>query len=267
MNRWYQAPPRKHQPRGWGTEIRRRLHSAGMTSWELADLLGVHENDIRLDALPNQPLHVVLELARCLDLHPADLTPFAEEVYRLPRHHQVQQPHDPGAEADAAAVLNALAHAGRPITADYLAESLHWDTDRTIEALEHAWADPGLGVPYALRRVAPAHFALAPRLDVLTDEQMNAIHPGNHSATWRNPNGTHRRPLQRDVLSDLDATILYQAWHDGSVPAGEDGPWAHAVAGLIDAGLLTATTDGHAALADDVQYSLRPSDTDDVNPY
>ncbi len=83
----------------------------------------------------------------------------------------------------------------------------------------------------------------------------------------RNPNGTHRRRLQRDVLSDLDATVLYQAWHDGSVTAHEDGPWAHAVAGLIDAGLLTVTTDGATVLADDVQYSLRAIDTDDVNLY
>ncbi|MDX3426037.1 MULTISPECIES: hypothetical protein [unclassified Streptomyces] len=37
----------------------------------LADLPGVHEHDISLDHLPNQPLHVVLELARRLDLTPA----------------------------------------------------------------------------------------------------------------------------------------------------------------------------------------------------
>ncbi|MFC5724126.1 hypothetical protein ACFP1Z_28555 [Streptomyces gamaensis] len=237
-----------------------------MTSWELADLLGVHENDIRLDALPNQPLHVVLELARHLDLHPADLTPFAEEVYCLPRHHHVQQPPDPSTDADATAVLNALAHAGRPLNVDYLAECLHWDIDRTIEALDHAWAQPSLGGPYALRRVAPAHFTLGPRTDVLTDDQMNALHPGNHSETWRNPDGTHRRPLQRDVLSDIDAAVLYQAWHDGSVTFGEDAAWAHAVAGLVDAGYLIATADGQAVFADDVQYSLRAIDADDVSP-
>ncbi|MFJ3140256.1 hypothetical protein ACIPK5_30745 [Streptomyces sp. NPDC086843] len=238
-----------------------------MTSWELADLLGVHENDIRLDPLPNQPLYVVLELARRLDLHPADLTPFAEDVYHLPRHHQVQQPPEPSTETDAVAVLNALAHAGRPLTADYLAESLHWDTDRTTEALEHAWDNPTLGGPYALCRATSAHFTLAPRMDVLTDEQMDAVHPGDHTATWRNPNGTHRRPLQRDTLSDLDATVFHHAWHHGSVSADEHRPWAHTIAGLIDAGYLTVTTNGDTVLADDVQYSLRAIDTDDVNPY
>ncbi|MFD7030225.1 hypothetical protein ACFWAR_19500 [Streptomyces sp. NPDC059917] len=73
--------------------------------------------------------------------------------------------------------------------------------------------------------------------------------------------------LQPDVLSDLDATVLYQARHDISVPADQDGPWAHAVAGLIDAGLLTVTTNGDTVLADDLRYSLRGIDTDDVNPY
>lgn len=73
--------PSRHQPRGWGIELRRRLHNAGLSAWELADLLGVHESAITMDALPNQPLHVILELARCLDLHPADHTP----SWRTPR--------------------------------------------------------------------------------------------------------------------------------------------------------------------------------------
>ncbi|MFI9045546.1 hypothetical protein [Streptomyces sp. NPDC053427] len=55
-----------------------------MSAWELADLLGVHEHDVTMDALPNQLLHVVLELARRLDLHPAGLAPYAEVVYRDP---------------------------------------------------------------------------------------------------------------------------------------------------------------------------------------
>ncbi|MCA1224058.1 hypothetical protein, partial [Streptomyces sp. 8L] len=79
-------------PRGWGEELRRRQHNAGMTAWELADLLGVHEHDISLDHLPNQPLHVVLELARRLDLHPSDLTPYAAEVYLHPRYFDAQLP-------------------------------------------------------------------------------------------------------------------------------------------------------------------------------
>lgn len=156
-------PPPRYKPRGWGDELRRRLHNAGLSAWELADLLGVHESAITMDALPNQPLHIILELARRLDLHPADLTPYAEGVYQLPRYRDAEHPpNEPGADADAAAVLNALAHTGRPLTADYLAESLGWAYDRTAEALAH----PELGGPYALRRAAPHHFTLSPRNDV-----------------------------------------------------------------------------------------------------
>ncbi|QCW79037.1 hypothetical protein EQG64_21800 [Streptomyces sp. S6] len=173
---------RRHQPRGWGDELRRRLHNAGMSAWELADLLGVQEHDITMDALPNQPLHVILELARRLDFHPADLTPYAEAVYRLPRYRDAQQPpEDPGPDADAVTVLNALAHAGRPLTADYLAESLRWTYDRTADALAHVWDRPELGGPYALRRTAPHHFTVSPRTDVLTDRQMNWLHPADHN--------------------------------------------------------------------------------------
>lgn len=134
-------PPR-YKPRGWGEELRRRQHNAGMSAWELADLLGVHEHDITLDNLPNQPLHVVLELARRLDLHPGDLTPYAAQVYDHPRYFDAQFPTEPvpGTDSDAVAVLNALAHAGRPLTADFLAECLNWDLDRVSDAIERAWA-------------------------------------------------------------------------------------------------------------------------------
>ncbi|MGW0670669.1 hypothetical protein [Streptomyces sp. NPDC002746] len=115
-----------------------------MSAWELADLLGVHEHDITLDNLPNQPLHVVLELARRLDLHPGDLTPYAAQVYGHPRYFDAQFPTEPapGTDTDAIAVLNALAHAGRPLTADFLAESLSWSLDRVSDAIERAWAYP-----------------------------------------------------------------------------------------------------------------------------
>lgn len=53
--------------------------------------------------------------------------------------------------------LNALAHAGRPLTADFLAESLRWNLDRVSDAIERAWAYPHLAGPYALRRTVPSH--------------------------------------------------------------------------------------------------------------
>jgi hypothetical protein len=256
----FHQPPR-YKPRGWGEELRRRLYNAGVSAWELAELLGVHEHDVTMDALPNQPLHVVLELARRLDLHPADLTPYAEDVYRLPRYRDTQTPPEgPGTDADAAAVLNALAQAGRPLTADFLAESLGWKYDRTADALEHVWTHPHLGGPYALRRVAPHHFTLTPRTDVLTDQQMNWLHPAKHDDRFRGPH----RPLERDVLSDLDATVLFRAHFDGCVsPEDRESPeWTAAIAGLIDAGLLVLVDDDIAVLADDVRYGLRTLDAE-----
>ncbi|MGW7251637.1 hypothetical protein [Streptomyces decoyicus] len=130
---------------------------------------------------------------------------------------------------DALAVLNALAHASRPITADFLAESLGWDLDRVSDAIERAWAYPHLAGPYALRRAAPAHFTLSPRLDVLTDRQMNWVHPANHTQPWRHPQDAHYRPLQRDVLSSQDAAVLFQASYDGTVSTDPEEPTAATV--------------------------------------
>ncbi|MFM9584256.1 hypothetical protein [Streptomyces caniscabiei] len=39
------------------------------------------------------------------------------------------------------------------------------------------------------------------------------------------------------------------------------------VAGLIDAGLLVRADDGTAVLADDVRYSLRLTDADDISTH
>ncbi|MDX3370110.1 hypothetical protein PV387_29485, partial [Streptomyces sp. ME02-6987-2C] len=61
----------------------------------------------------------------------------------------------PGTDTDAVALLNALAHADRPLNADFLAESLGWDLDRVSDANERGWAYPHLSGPYALRRAAP----------------------------------------------------------------------------------------------------------------
>ncbi|MFJ9380201.1 hypothetical protein [Streptomyces sp. NPDC101455] len=56
-----------------------------MTAWRLADLLGVHEDQIDLEELPELPACVLLELARGLDLDPADLMASADEIFERPR--------------------------------------------------------------------------------------------------------------------------------------------------------------------------------------
>ncbi|MES9512144.1 hypothetical protein ABWJ92_38205 [Streptomyces sp. NPDC000609] len=114
--------------------------------------------------------------------------------------------------------------------------------------------------------MAPAHFALSPRLDVLTERQMNWVHPADHTESWRQPGDSHYRPLQRDVLSSQDAAVLFQASFEGSVSTDPEEPAAATVAGLLDAGLLVRAHDGTAVLADDVRYGLRLTD-EDVSTY
>ncbi|MFF8696712.1 hypothetical protein ACF08W_31305 [Streptomyces sp. NPDC015144] len=96
---------------------------------------------------------------------------------------------------------------------------------------------------------------------------MNWLHPANHTEPWRHPTDPHHRPLHRDVLSNQDAAVLFQASYEGSVSTDPEEPTAATVAGLIDAGLLVRADDGTAVLADDVRYSLRLTDADDASTY
>ncbi|MFC5724911.1 hypothetical protein ACFP1Z_32665, partial [Streptomyces gamaensis] len=57
---WAEALAVTGRRRSWAEGLRRCLRNAGMSAWQLADLLGVHEHDVTMDALPNQPLNVVL---------------------------------------------------------------------------------------------------------------------------------------------------------------------------------------------------------------
>ncbi|ASQ91846.1 hypothetical protein CGL27_00245 [Streptomyces sp. 11-1-2] len=97
---------------------------------------------------------------------------------------------------------------------------------------------------------------------MLTDQQMNWLHPAKHDDRWRGPH----RPLQRDVLSDLYAKILFRAFYDGCVSAEDQGSTerAAAIAGLIDTGLLILIEDGSAVLSDDVRYGLRDLDANET---
>ncbi|MFB8038014.1 hypothetical protein ACFC5Z_34850 [Streptomyces sp. NPDC056004] len=90
---------------------------------------------------------------------------------------------------------------------------------------------------------------------------MNWVYPASHTEPWRHPSDAHYRPLQRAVLSNQDAAVLFQASYEGSVSTDSEEPIAATVAGLIDAGLLVRADDG-TAVADDVRYSLRLADDD-----
>ncbi|MCT2546888.1 hypothetical protein [Streptomyces atratus] len=75
-------------------------------------------------------------------------------------------------------------------------------------------------------------------MDVLTDRQMNWVHPANHTEPWRHPRDSYYRPLQRDALSSRDAAVPFQASYEGSVSTDPEEPTAATVAGLLNAGLL-----------------------------
>ncbi|KOG61734.1 hypothetical protein ADK76_13610 [Streptomyces griseoflavus] len=115
--------------------------------------------------------------------------------------------------------------------------------------------------------VTGRHLTLSPRLDVLTDRQMNWVHPANHTEPWRDPRDPYHRPLQRDALSKQDAAVLFQASYEGGVSTDTQEPTAATVTGLLDAGLLARAANGTAVLADDVRYRLRLADTDDASTY
>ncbi|WP_326770694.1 hypothetical protein OG978_44050 (plasmid) [Streptomyces sp. NBC_01591] len=74
---------------------------------------------------------------------------------------------------------------------------------------------------------------------------------------------------ERDVLTDMDATVLFQAFYAGSVSPHDRVPpeWAAALAGLTEAGLLVLTEADAAVLADDAQYGLRVIQADETSAY
>lgn len=146
---------------------KRRLLAVGMTPWQLADLLGVHEHQIDLDELPDLPVRVLIELARRLDIHPADLMPDADDLFERPRHREVLDRRPPGTARDALTLITALAHGDGPLTADGIAAALLWPGPRLDAALDYARTHPDAGGALALRRVPLDGYTAAPRLDIL----------------------------------------------------------------------------------------------------
>lgn len=186
-----------------------RLRASCLSLWELGDLLGIHPHQLHhLDAgglSTQRPIAVLIELARRLDMHPADLAPGLDGVLtnrRLApnRHHDQHRDgenHSPNhtnhdtdtdANADALAVLTALAHARTPLSIDELAQALTWSLSRVQGALNYAQHHPRLAGPLALRQVPPQTFTVTPRLDILAAGQHHEI----RSLTSQTPH-PHRR--------------------------------------------------------------------------
>ncbi|MFI5773660.1 hypothetical protein ACIA74_35130 [Streptomyces sp. NPDC051658] len=238
--------------------LKRRLLAAGMTAWQLADLLGVHEHQIDLEELPELPVRVLLELARRLDLNPADLMAGTDELFERPRQRDVLDRRRPGAARDALTLITALAHADGPMTADGIAAALLWPGQRLDLALEHARAHPDTGGALVLRHVPPDGYTATARLDVLRPDQAEAI------AGRKNP-----RPDIRGPIQPVEAEVLLRVWVDGGIDTA-DAAQRQALDDLTAADMV-ARGDIIDVLPDNVAYSLRmlsepspPTDTPHV---
>lgn len=240
------------------TVIRRRLHAAGITSWELAELLGVHEHDTDLDDLP---LHVVLDLARRLDINPIDLAPDTEHLYAIPRYRETedvnyQSPETRTTADDVLAVITALAHARRPTSLDVLVDAVGWPRERILTAIEHAEEHRDVGGPLVLRREPCEHFTVTPRMDLLSATQLDHL-VGNHTVQGDGQRAlSHYRPVQSGVLSRFDAEALLHVWARPEFRP-EDNLEEYALDDLVESGLVVTDDHGAFILHEDVQYSLR----------
>ncbi|MER8237497.1 hypothetical protein [Streptomyces sp. NPDC094049] len=255
-----EGPQRRRESVQRSHVIKRRLLAAGMTGWQLADLLGVHEHLIDLDELPDLPVRVLLELARRLDMHPADLMTGADDLFELPRQRQVLDRRPTGADHDARTAVTALAYADGPLTAEALAAALSWTRHRTDAALDHARAHPDAGGALALRHVPPEAYTATPRLDALAPHQVDAL------SGRRNP-----RPDIRGPIQPVEAEVLLRVWVDGGIDSG-DAAQRQALEDLAAADMVTRG-DIIDRFHDNVSYSLRmlpespaPTDTDSAIP-
>ncbi len=201
-------------------------------------------------------MHVLIEIARRLDIHPADLVP---ELEPLLSHRRQTLDEDRGGQdgqADALTVLTALATARDPLSADQLARALGWQLPRAAAAIAAAQDNPDLGGPLALRRIPPETWTVTPRLDVLTQVQRRALRDITGAA----------------ILDDDQARVLLaalaagQKWQGGNYPALRAQPgWAAAEAALKEAGLIYSRSGpAEVHVSDDVRFSLRYTDDDHI---
>ncbi|MER7669626.1 hypothetical protein ABTY61_14310 [Kitasatospora sp. NPDC096128] len=260
------APPRgaDRSPRGprrvdyqsaWhSAAIKRRLHAAAMTTWELADLLGVHEHQVDLEELPDLPVRLWLELARRLDLHPGDIIRGANELFALPRIADIGEAAGEASEdsaGDALTVITALAHAVRPLDADDLAAALDWPARRIDAAITHARHHPAVGGALVLRQVPPEHYTATPRLDLLTHGQHDQL-VGPHYKGEAEQLPAKRAGRHEPLTAQETAALLTIFWNGSADPAMD-----YATEALRAGGLVQAAPAGGYQLTADVLDSLR----------
>jgi hypothetical protein len=155
--------------------FRRRVRDSGLSLWELGDLLGVHPHQLHNgNSFDFLPARVIAELARRLDLHPADLVdayPTATDQMGATVAESGADLTDHALDGDALAVLSGLAVSRGPLTIEEVVTALSWTVNRVTAALDHAATHPRLGGPIALHRSAGDTWAVHPRLDLLSADQ------------------------------------------------------------------------------------------------
>lgn len=225
-----------------------QVRAAGLSLWELGDLLGIHPHYLhptteRLDSLPAA---VLVDLARRLDMHPCDLMPELDAVLANGR----RTPHQPAGgqtqRDDTRLVLTALAYAVKPLTVDDLADALDWPLPRVAAALDHATTNPEPAGPVALRRTAPNTYTITARLDRLTAAQLHRL---GQAQLYRHPLTAEQAHMLLAALAFNDDPDNYVE-HRRAHPDAEDG--------LKRAGLVHAANGPHQPRVEaDVRFSLR----------
>jgi hypothetical protein len=238
--------------------LRDRLLGSGLSLWELGDLLGIHPHQIghRLDHLP---CAVVIDLARRLDMHPADLVEGLDSVLANTRGTSppaaTEAGHDgpsPTPAGDADVVLAALAHAIEALTVDELADALDWTLQRVATAIGYAQRHPHIGGAVALRRTEPSTYTVIARLDRLSADQQHNLGQAH----------LHRNPLTTEQADALLAVLALRCAPEDYLSQRQDH--LDAERDLKRAGLIHAEHGPHRPEAHvDVLYSLRYWNTPD----
>jgi hypothetical protein len=244
-----------------GPTLHERLRDAGMSAWELGDLLGIHPHlvsDSHGQPLTARPVQALIEIARRLDIHPADLVPELEPLLSCRRQARRDAGSGQHQRADALTVLTALATARAPLSAGQLARALDWQLPRAAAAITTAQDNPDLGGPLALRRIPPETWTVTPRLDILTQAQRRALRDTTGAADLDDD--------QARVL--LAALAIGQKSQHGDYPGLRARPgWAAAEGALKHAGLIYSTTGpDEVRVSDDVMFSLRYIDDSHIAP-
>jgi hypothetical protein len=215
------------------TIFRQRARAAGLSVWELGDLLGIHPHQLGGDGqrLDHLPCTVIIDLARRLDIHPADLVDGLDSVLANPRAAPpalsatvewpppmavATEPEPPDAtspEHDAGVIQVALAHAGEPLSIDELATALGWTPRRVTAALDHAQRHPHLASPVALRRTGPGLYTVTARLDCLTPAQRDHLGEAQLARRPLSPEHAHMLLAVLALRGDAEDYLTYRGEH------------------------------------------------------